>query len=66
MVGCILGLQGLASNHTVTIGVNYNVPEALNIVKWHLNYGTYIFTFQMRARFMHNVLLLLQCGFLLA
>lgn len=28
----ILGLQGLASTHSVTISVNYNMPEALNMV----------------------------------
>lgn len=70
MTGYILKLMGLAFSHTVRISVNYNVPQTLNTVNQHINYGIYIFTsFKrplMRALFMHNVLLLLQYGFLLA
>lgn len=46
------------------------LPQTVNTVNQHINYGTYIFTSQKRALmgalFMHNVLLLLQYGILLA
>lgn len=58
MIGRILDFWSLASDHTVTINVSYNVPGPLNIANWHLNYGTYIFISQMRALFIHNVPLL--------
>lgn len=70
MIGYILEFQGLASSHIVSISVNHNIPQTVNTVNQHINYGTYIFTSQkralIRALFMHNVLLLLQYGILLA